>query len=67
MFFRGSDILDAVQKGDAAAARHFLRVKPEDVHRQVADGDDKGRGLGEVVGFFCYFGKPSIEKKCWSD
>ena len=38
--------------------RHFVRLKPEDVHRQVADGDsddeglDKGLGLREVAAVF---------------
>ena len=40
---RGSDILGATKRGNAAAVRQLLQVNPEDVHRQVPDGDDKGQ------------------------
>ena len=56
-FFRGSDILKAAKQGNAAAVQHFLYVNPEDVHRQVPDGQDKGNGLREVDEGFCLKGR----------
>ena len=47
---QGSDILDAAKQGNVAAVRNCLRVKPEDLNRQVPDGQDKGQRFGRRWG-----------------
>ena len=65
---QGTHILKAAKQGNAAAVRHFLRVNPEDVHRQVLPhGREKGPGLREVDEIWRFgSGKRSTCRMCWS-